>query len=58
MQRFEIIDKDVMGRIGKLETPHGKIETPTIMPVINPNIEFIPPNEMKKFGAQIIILSD
>ena len=55
MQRFEIIDKDVMGRIGKLETPHGKIETPTIMPVINPNIEFIPPSEMKKFGAQIII---
>ncbi len=55
MQRFEIVDKDVMGRIGKLETPHGKIETPTIMPVINPNIEFIPADEMKKFGAQIVI---
>ena len=52
---FEFIDKDVMGRIGKLETPHGKVETPTIMPVINPNIEFIPSKEMKRFGAEIVI---
>ncbi|RUM43166.1 MAG: tRNA guanosine(15) transglycosylase TgtA [Desulfocapsa sp.] len=52
---FEILDKDVMGRIGKLKTPHGTIETPTIMPVINPNIEFIPAKEMRKFGAQIVI---
>jgi len=52
---FEISDKDVMGRIGKLETPHGRIETPTLMPVINPNIDFIPAARMKKFGAQILI---
>ncbi len=55
MQRFEISDKDAMGRIGRLETPHGKIETPALMPVINPNIEFIPAKDMKKFGAEILI---
>ncbi len=52
---FEIIDKDVMGRIGKFETNHGKVETPTILPVINPNIELIPPKDLKKFGAEIVM---
>ncbi len=52
---FEIVDKDVMGRIGRLKTKHGTVETPTIMPVINPNIEFIPSRDMKKFGAQMVI---
>lgn len=52
---FEIFHRDAMGRIAKLETPHGVVETPTLMPVINPNIEFIPANKMEKFGAQILI---
>ncbi len=52
---FEIIDKDVMGRIGKFKTPHGKVETPTILPVVNPNIELIPPKDLKKFGAEMVI---
>ncbi|WP_202319037.1 tRNA guanosine(15) transglycosylase TgtA [Archaeoglobus neptunius] len=55
MQRFEITDKDAMGRICRLDTPHGRIETPTILPVINPNIPFIPADEMEKFGAQAVI---
>ena len=52
---FEIVAKDVMGRIGKLSTPHGVIETPALMPVINPNINFIQAEQMKKFGAEIVI---
>ncbi|HID43319.1 MAG TPA: tRNA guanosine(15) transglycosylase TgtA [Archaeoglobaceae archaeon] len=52
---FEITNKDAMGRIGKLKTPHGRVETPTLMPVINPNIDFIPAEKMKRFGAQILI---
>lgn len=55
MQKFEIIDKDAMGRIGKLKTPHGKIETPALMPVINPNVELIPAKEMSRFGADVMI---
>jgi len=55
MQHFEIIDKDAMGRICKIYTPSGVIETPTIFPVINPNIPLIDADEMKKFGAQAVI---
>ena len=52
---FEILHKDIMGRIGKLQTPHGPIETPTLMPVINPNIEVISSKEIEKMGAEIVI---
>ena len=52
---FEILQKDAAGRIGRLTTPHGVVETPTIMPVINPNIQLIKPSEMRDFGAEIII---
>jgi len=55
MEHFEITHRDAMGRIAKLETPHGIVETPTLMPVINPNIDFISAEEMKKFGASMII---
>jgi 7-cyano-7-deazaguanine tRNA-ribosyltransferase len=52
---FEILHKDCAGRIGRLETRHGIIETPTIMPVVNPNIQTIKPSELRKFGAEMII---
>jgi 7-cyano-7-deazaguanine tRNA-ribosyltransferase len=52
---FEILHKDCAGRIGRLETKHGVIETPTIMPVVNPSIQTIEPSELRKFGAQAII---
>ncbi|MDD3985223.1 MAG: tRNA guanosine(15) transglycosylase TgtA [Methanobacterium sp.] len=49
---FEIKNKDVMGRIGILTTPHGKIRTPALMPVIHPGKQTI---DVKKFGAEIVI---
>jgi len=52
---FEITHKDIIGRIGCLETPHGTIETPAIMPVVNPNIQTIKPLELRRLGAEIII---
>jgi len=52
---FEIIEKDAAGRIGRLKTPHGIVETPTVMPVINPNLRIIDPSEMREFGAEILI---
>lgn len=55
LSNFEIIQKDAAGRIGRLTTLHGVVETPTIMPVINPNIQIIKPSEMKDFGAEMII---
>lgn len=53
--RFDIIHRDVAGRIGRLTTPHGVVETPTVMPVINPNLQTIKPSEMKDLGAEILI---
>ncbi|MHC1623400.1 MAG: tRNA-ribosyltransferase family protein, partial [Candidatus Methanospirareceae archaeon] len=55
MLEFEIRHKDLMGRIGKLQTPHGSIETPTIMPVINPNLISIEAEDMKLYGAEMLI---
>ncbi|MEM3635433.1 MAG: tRNA guanosine(15) transglycosylase TgtA [archaeon] len=52
---FEIKHKDLAARIGILETNHGKIETPTLLPVVNPNLQIIPLQELKKFGTQIFI---
>ncbi len=52
---FEILHKDLAGRIGRLRTPHGKIETPALMPVINPHLQIIPAPELKRMGADIII---
>ncbi|AGK60202.1 archaeosine tRNA-ribosyltransferase [Archaeoglobus sulfaticallidus PM70-1] len=53
--RFEILHKDAMGRIGRLKTPSGVVETPALMPVINPNIDFIPVKDLKRIGAEIVI---
>ncbi|MDD1740659.1 MAG: tRNA guanosine(15) transglycosylase TgtA [Methanothrix sp.] len=53
--RFEIMHKDLAGRIGRLSTPHGTIETPCLMPVVNPHIPLIPPAELEEMGADMII---
>ncbi|MCW3132559.1 MAG: tRNA guanosine(15) transglycosylase TgtA [Candidatus Methanospirare jalkutatii] len=55
MASFEILHKDLAARIGRLHTPHGTVETPTIMPVINPNLLVIEPREMAKMGAEMLI---
>jgi 7-cyano-7-deazaguanine tRNA-ribosyltransferase len=52
---FEITHKDVLGRIGKLTTAHGLVDTPALMPVINPNMMILTPEEMQHLGAQMLI---
>ena len=53
---LELKDRAAAGRICRLETPHGTITTPTLLPVLNPNIQLIPAKEMRTlFGAQMII---
>jgi len=53
---FELRDKDLLGRIGRLKTKKGQIETPAFMPVINPLKQIISPSEMYyDFGCKIII---
>lgn len=53
---FEIVDRAAAGRLGKFTTPHGTVTTPTMMPVVNPNIPLVTPAEMKAdYGAQMVI---
>jgi 7-cyano-7-deazaguanine tRNA-ribosyltransferase len=44
---FELSSRDGMGRTGILHTKHGDIETPVLLPVINPNQMIITPSELK-----------
>ncbi|MGZ7044390.1 MAG: tRNA guanosine(15) transglycosylase TgtA, partial [Methanobacterium sp.] len=41
-----------MGRIGIMTTPHGKVQTPALMPVIHPGKQTL---DVKKHGAEIVI---
>ncbi|MFA5571804.1 MAG: tRNA guanosine(15) transglycosylase TgtA [Candidatus Bathyarchaeia archaeon] len=53
---FEIKEKDLLGRIGKLKTRTATIETPLLFPVINPVNQPIPCKRLKDvFGCQAII---
>ncbi len=53
---FEIKDKDLLGRIGKLKTKSCTVETPLLFPVINPSIQLVPPQKLKDtFGFEAVI---
>ncbi|RLI95530.1 MAG: tRNA guanosine(15) transglycosylase TgtA [Candidatus Altiarchaeales archaeon] len=53
---FEIREKDIGARIGRLEINCKRIETPTIMPVINPLKEIISIEELHKdFNVEILM---
>ncbi|NHN46920.1 tRNA guanosine(15) transglycosylase TgtA [Halostella sp. JP-L12] len=55
---FELRDADVAGRIGELTVPRAgvTVETPALLPVINPNLETISPSRLAdEFGAEILI---
>ena len=49
---------DAAGRIGELTVPRAEvtIETPALLPVINPNIDTVSPADLEsEFGAEILI---
>lgn len=53
---LELKKRDGLARICEFETPRGTVETPALMPVINPNQVLISASEMSsKFGTQIVI---
>jgi 7-cyano-7-deazaguanine tRNA-ribosyltransferase len=53
---FEIRERDLLGRIGRLETKSGVLETPLLLPVINPAIQPISPKIMREeFRCEAII---
>ena len=52
---FEIIKCDLAGRIGKLYTNHGKVETPAYVPVIHPVRQSIPLKKFKELDFDLVI---
>jgi 7-cyano-7-deazaguanine tRNA-ribosyltransferase len=53
---FEIRNKDLLGRIGLLRTKRGTIETPFLLPVVNPNSQIIAPRALRDvFGFDALI---
>lgn len=53
---FEIRGRDILARLGRIKTKSGTIETPTLLPVINPAIQLISPKTMKReLGCQAVI---
>ena len=57
-ERFEFRRGDALGRIGELTVPRAgrSVETPALLPVINPNLRTVPPARLEaEFGADILI---
>jgi 7-cyano-7-deazaguanine tRNA-ribosyltransferase len=55
---FETRTFDAAGRIGELNVPRAgvTVETPALLPVVNPHIQTIDPSELfSKFSAEILI---
>jgi 7-cyano-7-deazaguanine tRNA-ribosyltransferase len=53
---FEIKDKDLLARIGKLKTKTATVETPLLFPVINPSVQPVAPKRLKEeFGFEAVI---
>jgi 7-cyano-7-deazaguanine tRNA-ribosyltransferase len=53
---FEVKEKDLLARIGRLKTKSGVVETPLLFPVVNPNIQPISPKKIgTEFGFQALI---
>jgi len=45
---FEVLRRDGLARLGQLQTRHGPLSTPALLPVVNPNLLTIPPREMRE----------
>jgi 7-cyano-7-deazaguanine tRNA-ribosyltransferase len=53
---FEVKEKDLLARIGKLKTKSGVVETPLLFPVINPAVQPISARRIREeFGFDALI---
>jgi 7-cyano-7-deazaguanine tRNA-ribosyltransferase len=57
---FELLERDGLARLGRLDTPHGPILTPTLLPVVHPDPARQPvaPSEIRRrYGLGAVITS-
>jgi len=52
---FEVKSTDLAGRIGRLQTKSGVLETPALLPVIHPVRQTVPISEISKLGFKAVI---
>ncbi len=52
---YEVKDVDLAGRIGRLATPHGVLETPALLPVIDVERQEVKPEEILSIGFRAVI---
>jgi 7-cyano-7-deazaguanine tRNA-ribosyltransferase len=54
---FELRAQDAAGRIGELQVPRAgaTVETPALLPVVNPNLPTIDPARFPEFGVEMLI---
>jgi 7-cyano-7-deazaguanine tRNA-ribosyltransferase len=60
MPVFELLERDGLARIGRLETPHGPIDTPALLPVVHPDPkrQSVKPRQLRaELGFQAVITS-
>ena len=52
---FEVIHKDIAGRVGKLRVNDKTVRTPALLPVVNPHLPLVTPREMQEMGVEALI---
>ena len=60
MIRFEVLERDGLARLATFDTPHGRIRTPTLLPVVHPDPARQPirPTDLRaRFGLPAVITS-
>ena len=53
--RFQVLEKDIAGHLGRLQVGGKTVRTPALFPVVNPHLPLIPPGEIRAMGADAII---
>lgn len=51
---FRVKHYDLLGRIGELRTRQGRLETPALLPVVNPLKQVITPRDLRDMGFEAI----
>ncbi|ACB38988.1 tRNA guanosine(15) transglycosylase TgtA [Pyrobaculum neutrophilum] len=51
---FEIVAKDLAGRVGLLHTKSGVVETPALFPVVDPRKQEVPLEAVQRYFGQVI----
>ena len=53
---FTFTHREGLGRLGKLRTRHGAVQTPTLLPVLNPSDLVLTPEEIRReFGEPLMM---